>query len=95
MLSLSEAMYLFGQVEVKRGLMAYGGATIRFVERAGWGNAMRWLLTGDDFGPDEGSKSGKDNGKWLIFSYITATMRLCQAKKKGSGHVKTVPHDTT
>lgn len=39
----------FGQVEVKRGLGAYGGATIRFVERAGWGNAMRWLLTGDEF----------------------------------------------
>ena len=39
----------FGQVEVKRGLGAYGGATLRFVERAGWGNAMRWLLTGDEF----------------------------------------------
>ncbi len=39
----------FGQVEVKRGLGAYGGATIRFVERAGWGNAMRYLLTGDEF----------------------------------------------
>lgn len=39
----------FGQVEVKRGLMAFGGATVRFVERAGWGNAMLLLLTGDDF----------------------------------------------
>lgn len=39
----------FAQIEVKRGLMAYGGATIRFVERAGWGNAMRYLLTGDGF----------------------------------------------
>ena len=36
------------QLEVQRGLMAYGGATIRMVERAGWGNAMRWLLTGDE-----------------------------------------------
>lgn len=39
----------FGQLEVQRGLMAYGGATIRMVERAGWGDAMRWLLTGDEF----------------------------------------------
>ena len=39
----------FSQLEVKRGLMAFGGATIRFVERAGWGNAQRWLLTGDEF----------------------------------------------
>ncbi|MGE0733842.1 MAG: crotonase/enoyl-CoA hydratase family protein [Alphaproteobacteria bacterium] len=43
----------FGQVEVKRGLMAYGGATIRMVERAGWGNAMKLLLTGDDFNAEE------------------------------------------
>ncbi len=39
----------FSQLEVKRGLMATGGATIRMVERAGWGNAMRYLLTGDEF----------------------------------------------
>ena len=35
--------------ELTRGLMATGGATIRMVERAGWGNAMRYLLTGDEF----------------------------------------------
>ena len=26
-----------------------GGATIRFVERAGWSNAMKYLLTGIKF----------------------------------------------
>jgi enoyl-CoA hydratase len=39
----------FSQLEVKRGLMPTGGATIRMVERAGWGNAMRYLLTGAEF----------------------------------------------
>ena len=39
----------FSQLEVKRGIMATGGATIRMAERAGWGNAMRYLLTGDEF----------------------------------------------
>ncbi|MBM3555280.1 MAG: crotonase/enoyl-CoA hydratase family protein [Alphaproteobacteria bacterium] len=39
----------FAQLEVKRGIMAAGGATIRMVERAGWGNAMLHLLTGDEF----------------------------------------------
>ena len=39
----------FAQLEVKRGLVPTGGATIRMVERAGWGNAMRYLLTGDEF----------------------------------------------
>jgi enoyl-CoA hydratase/carnithine racemase len=38
----------FAQLEVKRGLLPTGGATFRMVERAGWGNAMRYLLTGDE-----------------------------------------------
>ena len=36
----------FSQLEPKRAIHATGGATIRFVERAGWGNAMYHLLTG-------------------------------------------------
>jgi enoyl-CoA hydratase len=39
----------FAQIEVKRGVIPTGGATMRFVERAGWGNAQRYLLTGDEF----------------------------------------------
>jgi len=39
----------FSQLEVKRGLLATGGATIRMVQSAGWGNAMAVLLTGDEF----------------------------------------------
>jgi enoyl-CoA hydratase len=48
----------FGQLEVSRGLMAYGGASIRMVERAGWGNAMRWLLTGEEFDADTALRLG-------------------------------------
>ncbi len=48
----------FSQLEVRRGLMAYGGASIRMVERAGWGNAMRWLLTGDEFDADTALRLG-------------------------------------
>ncbi|MGE0668294.1 MAG: crotonase/enoyl-CoA hydratase family protein [Sphingomonadales bacterium] len=36
------------QLEVKRGLMPTCGGTARMIERAGWGNAMRFLLTGDE-----------------------------------------------
>jgi enoyl-CoA hydratase len=43
----------FAQLEVKRGIMANHGATIRMIERAGWGDAMRYLLTGDEFGAAE------------------------------------------
>lgn len=48
----------FSQLEVKRGLMAIGGATFRFVERGGWGNAMKHLLTGDEFDPEEALRIG-------------------------------------
>ena len=39
----------FSQLEVKRGIMAGCGATFRMVQRAGWGDAMKILLTGDEF----------------------------------------------
>jgi len=43
----------FAQLEVKRGIMAGCGATIRMVQRAGWGHAMKLLLTGDEFSAQE------------------------------------------
>ena len=48
----------FSQLEVQRNLMASGGATIRMVERAGMGNAMRYLLTGDYFDAAEALRLG-------------------------------------
>jgi enoyl-CoA hydratase/carnithine racemase len=48
----------FSQLEVKRGIMATGGATIRIAERAGLGNALLHLLTGDEFGADDALRMG-------------------------------------
>lgn len=48
----------FAQIEIKRGIFPFGGATLRFPERAGWGNAMRWLLTGDEFDANEAFRIG-------------------------------------
>lgn len=39
----------FAQMEVQRGILPFGGATVRFVQTAGWNKAMRYLLTGDRF----------------------------------------------
>jgi enoyl-CoA hydratase len=39
----------FCQLEPKRGLGVFGGAAFRYVERAGWGNAMYHLLRADVF----------------------------------------------
>jgi enoyl-CoA hydratase/carnithine racemase len=48
----------FAQIEIKRGIFPFGGATIRFPQVAGWGNAMRWLLTGDEFDAAEAYRIG-------------------------------------
>ncbi len=48
----------FGQIEVKRGIYPVGGATLRFPREVGWANAMRWLLTGDEFDAAEALRIG-------------------------------------
>ena len=49
---------VFGQIEVARGILPFGGATIRFPRAVGWGNAMRWILTGDSFPVEEAYRIG-------------------------------------
>lgn len=48
----------FCQLEPKRGLAPLGGATVRYVQLAGWGNAMYHLLRADEFGADEAYRIG-------------------------------------
>ncbi len=48
----------FAQMEVQRGIFPFGGATLRLHQVAGWGNAMRWLLTGDEFDAHEALRLG-------------------------------------
>jgi enoyl-CoA hydratase/carnithine racemase len=48
----------FRQLEVGRGILPFGGATLRATTRLGWGNAMRFLLTGEEFGAAEALRIG-------------------------------------
>jgi enoyl-CoA hydratase/carnithine racemase len=48
----------FGQIEIRRGIYPVGGATIRLPREIGWGNAMRWLLTADEFSAEEAFRVG-------------------------------------
>lgn len=48
----------FAQLEVNRGIYPFGGATVRFPQVAGWGNAMRWILTGEEFDAQEALRIG-------------------------------------
>lgn len=48
----------FGQDENTHGRFPGGGATVRFVREAGWGNAMRYMLTGDHWDASESLRMG-------------------------------------
>jgi enoyl-CoA hydratase len=45
-------------LEVKRGIYPVGGATVRLFHEIGWGNAMRYLLTGDEMSGSEAYRLG-------------------------------------
>jgi len=49
---------VFSQGEVARGVFPGGGATVRFPREAGWSNAMRYMLTGDEWGAPEAYRLG-------------------------------------
>lgn len=48
----------FAQLEIQRGIYPFGGATFRLPREAGWGNAMRWLLTGEEYDAQEAYRIG-------------------------------------
>ncbi len=48
----------FGQIEVSRGIYPVGGATVRLHQEIGWGNAMRYLLTGEELRAPEAFRLG-------------------------------------
>jgi enoyl-CoA hydratase len=49
----------FGQDENTHGRFPGGGATIRFVREVGWGNAMRYMLTGEHWSAQEAFRMGE------------------------------------
>lgn len=48
----------FAQLEVLRGFFPCGGGTVRLMREIGWGNAQRYLLTGDEFDGAEALRMG-------------------------------------
>jgi enoyl-CoA hydratase/carnithine racemase len=48
----------FRQLEIARGIMPFGGGTFRAPLQLGWGNAMRFLLTAEEFGAEEALRIG-------------------------------------
>src|SRR5256884_3362255 len=52
----------FAQIEIKRGLYPFGGATIRFARETGWGKAMRDFPTGNQFKAPGALRIGRGQG---------------------------------
>jgi enoyl-CoA hydratase len=75
----------FSQLEPKRGIMATGGATIRFVERGGWGNAMYHLLVVDEFDSTEALRCG------LVQEIVPAGQELERALELAEKITKLAP----
>jgi enoyl-CoA hydratase len=48
----------FSQGEPSRGSTPAGGASIRLPLEVGWGNAMRWILTGESWSAQEAHRMG-------------------------------------
>jgi enoyl-CoA hydratase/carnithine racemase len=63
----------FRQLEIGRGIIPFEGATLRATTQLGWGNAMRFLLTGEEFGADEAYRIG------LVQEVVPAGQQLDRA----------------
>lgn len=66
---------VFAQLEVARAILPFGGATTRFARTAGWGDAMRWMLTGDRFDAAEAHRMG------LVQEVVPAGEQLARARE--------------
>ncbi len=63
----------FRQLEIGRGILPFGGATFRAPRQLGWGNAMRWILTAEEFGAEEAHRIG------LVQEVVPAGQQLGRA----------------
>jgi enoyl-CoA hydratase/carnithine racemase len=95
----------FGQDENTHGRFPGGGSTVRFVREAGWGNAMRYMLTGDHWGADEAFRMGlvqaiAANVGEAIRSAIAIATKIAACAPLGvrttleSAHLAIVPSET-
>jgi enoyl-CoA hydratase len=95
----------FGQDENTHGRFPGGGSTVRFVREAGWGNAMRYMLTGDHWSADEAYRMGlvqqvSSNVDQAMTDAIAIANRIAACAPLGiqatlaSAHLAIVPSET-
>lgn len=69
----------FCQLEVGRGILPYGGATFRAPVQLGWGNAMRFLLTAEQFGAEEAQRIGLVQEIVPVNQHVKRATEIAQA----------------
>src|SRR5690348_16699619 len=75
----------FRQLEIGRGIIPFGGATFRAPARLGWGNAMRFLLTAEEFGAAEAHRIG------LVQEVVPAGKHVARARELATLVAKQAP----
>lgn len=65
----------FAMLEVKRGIFPCGGSTLRLPQQMGWGNAQRYLLTGDYWYAEESLRLG------LVQEVVPAGQQVDKARE--------------
>jgi enoyl-CoA hydratase/carnithine racemase len=68
----------FCQLEVGRGILPFGGATFRAPARVGWGNAMRFLLTAEEFGAKDAHRIGLVQEVVPVGTHVDRALELAQ-----------------
>jgi enoyl-CoA hydratase/carnithine racemase len=63
---------------VTRGIFPAGGATIRFTREAGWAIAMRYMLTGEEWGAEEAMRMGLVQEITPPGRHVTRALELAQ-----------------
>lgn len=68
----------FRQLEIGRGIIPFYGATLRAATQLGWGNAMRFLLTAEEFGAQEALRIGLVQEVVPVGSQKTRAIEIAQ-----------------
>jgi len=68
----------FGQLEVARGILPFGGGTIRLPKVAGHAKAMQYLLTGETFSAQDALQMGMINEVVAPGAEISRAMEFAQ-----------------
>jgi len=85
----------YAQLEVKRGIYACGGATLRLQEEIGWANAQRYLLTGMNGRHSRPMTGGWSRNWWSRASSLIAPLswrrRWSRRRRWGAGQPEIIP----